>query len=58
LEIFRLKEIEGINIMGDPEVSVIALESKHFDIYRLLEAMKTRGWVLNALQFPPRSVRS
>lgn len=40
--------------MGNPEVSIIALESEHFDIYRLLEAMKDKGWIMNAMQFPPR----
>lgn len=42
--------------MGNPEVSIIALKSEEFDIYRLLEAMKSKGWVMNALQFPSRYV--
>lgn len=38
--------------MGSPQVSVIALASKHFDIYRLQEALTKKGWSMNALQFP------
>jgi len=32
---------------------VIALGSEHFDIYRLQDALKHKGWSLNTLQFPP-----
>ncbi|XP_021946459.1 sphingosine-1-phosphate lyase [Folsomia candida] len=49
---YQLKQIQGIDVMGNPEVSIIALKSEEFDIYRLLEAMKSKGWVMNALQFP------
>jgi len=38
--------------MGNPEVSVVAISSKEFDIYRMQEGLNKRGWSLNALQFP------
>jgi len=47
-----LKKIPGIQIVGTPDVSVIAFDSKDFNIYGLSDGMKERGWALNALQFP------
>merc|ERR1719379_3205447 len=34
------------------KVSVLAFDSDDFNIYGLSDAMKSRGWALNALQFP------
>merc|ERR1719244_2275242 len=47
-----LQKIPGIQIVGVPDVSVIAFDSKDFNIYGLSDGMKKRGWALNALQFP------
>merc|ERR1712228_1106229 len=47
-----LQKIPGIQIVGVPDVSVIAFDSKDFNIYGLSDGMKKRGWSLNALQFP------
>lgn len=47
-----LRTINGIEIVGIPEVSVIAVISKEFNIYGLSDGLKKRGWNLNALQFP------
>ncbi|CAL8106418.1 unnamed protein product [Orchesella dallaii] len=49
----ELRKIDGISVMGRPQVSVIALTSKVFDIYRLQGGLGKKGWSLNALQFPP-----
>lgn len=38
--------------MCEPEVSVVAFTSTHFNILRLLDDMAVRGWHLNALQNP------
>lgn len=54
LLIFRLENIKGIFILGDPQVSVIALGSHDFDIYRLSNMMSAKGWNFNYLQFPKR----
>ncbi|XP_067828508.1 sphingosine-1-phosphate lyase 1 isoform X2 [Heptranchias perlo] len=48
----QLKKIKEIFIFGKPEVSVVAIGSETFDIFRLSNAMTSRGWNLNTLQFP------
>lgn len=48
----ELSHVEGLKILGNPQVSVIALASDRFDIYALNGRLKDRGWNLNALQFP------
>ncbi|XP_075390141.1 sphingosine-1-phosphate lyase 1-like [Tenrec ecaudatus] len=49
----ELKNIKGIFVIGDPQLSVIALGSNDFDIYHLYNLMSAKGWHLNPLQFPP-----
>jgi sphinganine-1-phosphate aldolase len=48
----RLREIEGISVMGEPDACVVAVESNEFNIYRVSDAMAAKGWSLNPLQFP------
>ncbi|XP_063814863.1 sphingosine-1-phosphate lyase 1 [Pseudophryne corroboree] len=48
----ELQKIKEIFIFGNPEVSVIALGSDVFDIYRLSNSLTAKGWNLNTLQFP------
>lgn len=50
--LFRLQKIDGIVILGKPEVSVIALESHVFDIYQLSSMLAARDWNLTILQYP------
>jgi len=47
-----VRKVPGLKIIGIPEVSVLAFDSDDFNIYGLSDAMKSRGWALNALQFP------
>ena len=47
-----VREIEGIHIIGVPEVCVISIGSDNFNIYGLSDGLRKRGWNLNALQFP------
>ncbi|KAM4030547.1 sphingosine-1-phosphate lyase 1 [Anomaloglossus baeobatrachus] len=49
----ELQKMKEIFIFGNPEVSVIAIGSKVFDIYRLSNSLTAKGWNLNTLQFPP-----
>ncbi|XP_037660223.1 sphingosine-1-phosphate lyase 1 [Choloepus didactylus] len=49
----ELENIKGIYVFGNPQLSVIALGSREFDIYRLFNLMTAKGWHLNQLQFPP-----
>lgn len=48
----ELSVVEGLKVLGDPQVSVIAFASDKFDIYALNGRLKDLGWNLNALQFP------
>lgn len=48
----ELEKIKNIFIFGDPQLSVIALGSHDFDIYRLSNMMSAKGWNFNYLQFP------
>ncbi|XP_067672506.1 sphingosine-1-phosphate lyase 1-like [Haliotis asinina] len=49
----KLHTINGIKVIGKPDVSVIAIGSDDFNIYRLSDALASKGWTLNPLQFPP-----
>uniref|UniRef100_A0AAY4E3D2 sphinganine-1-phosphate aldolase n=1 Tax=Denticeps clupeoides TaxID=299321 RepID=A0AAY4E3D2_9TELE len=46
------RTIEGVYVLGKPEVSVVAIASDVFDIFRLSNALTSKGWNLNTLQFP------
>lgn len=48
----RLRKIDGIFVFGRPQVSVVAIGSKVFDVFRLSNALTAIGWRLNTLQFP------
>lgn len=54
--ICSLRSIQGLFVYGNPKVSVVAVGSLDFDIFRLYSAMAKRNWSLNALQFPSRFV--
>ena len=48
-----VREIPDVFVYGNPEVSVVALGSKKFNILMLGAEMTKRGWNLSSLQFPP-----
>ncbi|XP_054159200.1 sphingosine-1-phosphate lyase-like [Oppia nitens] len=48
----ELSKIDGIYIIGDPLMSVIAIKSDRFNIFRLSDKLSEMGWSLNPLQFP------
>uniref|UniRef100_A0A3P9AGG3 sphinganine-1-phosphate aldolase n=1 Tax=Esox lucius TaxID=8010 RepID=A0A3P9AGG3_ESOLU len=48
----KTEYINGVFVFGDPEVSVVAIGSNVFDIFRLSNALTSKGWNLNTLQFP------
>lgn len=48
----EVRKIEGVFVFGDPEVSVVAIGSDVFDIFRLSNALTSKGWNLNTLQYP------
>lgn len=43
-------------MLGKPEMTVVAFGSNEVDIYKVNDVMTSRGWSLNALQRPARSV--
>ncbi|XP_075932909.1 sphingosine-1-phosphate lyase 1 [Anarhichas minor] len=45
-------KINGVFVFGEPKVSVVAIGSDVFDIFRLSNALTTKGWNLNTLQYP------
>ena len=47
-----LRNIPGLYVMGKPELSVVAVGSRDFNIYRLSSEMKKKGWYLCDLQKP------
>lgn len=49
----ELTKIKGLKVLGDPLMSVIAVTSTRFDVYRLSGLLTEKGWSLNVLQFPP-----
>jgi sphinganine-1-phosphate aldolase len=48
----EIATVPSLKIVGRPDVSVVAFASEKFNIYSLSDALKERGWALNALQFP------
>ncbi|KAM4636004.1 sphingosine-1-phosphate lyase 1 [Discoglossus pictus] len=48
----ELRKIKHIFVFGKPQVSVVAIGSDSFDIFRLSNSLTAKGWNLNTLQFP------
>jgi len=47
-----IQGIPGLRVLGQPKAMVVAWTSDNFDIYRLADALKKKGWSLNALHKP------
>ena len=45
--------IDGVYILGNPEMSVLALASEKHDIYEIGDEMTLQGWYMDRQQFPP-----
>jgi glutamate/tyrosine decarboxylase-like PLP-dependent enzyme len=48
-----VEQIEGIEVLGRPAMSVMALGSRSHDIYRVGDQLTARGWHLDRQQHPP-----
>ncbi|XP_040033711.2 sphingosine-1-phosphate lyase 1 isoform X2 [Gasterosteus aculeatus] len=48
----EINKIKGVFVFGEPKVSVVAIGSNDFDIFRLSNALTSKGWNLNTLQYP------
>ncbi|VDK81627.1 unnamed protein product [Litomosoides sigmodontis] len=45
-------DINGLRLLGSPDVSVVAFTSDVFNIYALVDGMSALGWNLNSIQSP------
>lgn len=45
-------KIEGIHILGDPAMSLMAIGSHSLDVYELGDEMSARGWHMDRQHFP------
>ncbi len=50
--ISSIKEIPQLYLMGDSYSTVIAFASKTLDVFKVSDAMSSKGWHLNSLQRP------
>jgi glutamate/tyrosine decarboxylase-like PLP-dependent enzyme len=48
----RIRKIEGLKVMGEPQVCIVAFSSEEFSIYSMADRMKEKGWLLACLQYP------
>jgi glutamate/tyrosine decarboxylase-like PLP-dependent enzyme len=47
-----IENMEGLHIVGDPAMSLLAFTSSHGNIYNIGDALASKGWYLDRLQFP------
>jgi len=45
--------IDGVHILGDPAMSVLAIGSDKLNVYEIADELAARGWHLDRQQFPP-----
>ncbi|MBU0705570.1 MAG: aspartate aminotransferase family protein [Chloroflexi bacterium] len=45
--------IEGVKILGDPAMSILAIGSDTLNVYEIADELAMRGWHLDRQQFPP-----
>ncbi len=45
--------ISGVEILGDPDASILALASKEHDIYEIADELEIRGWHMDRQHRPP-----
>lgn len=48
-----IDRIEGVHVLGNPDMSVLAIASDRYDIYDIGDELTLRGWHLDRQQFPP-----
>ena len=48
-----INAIDGIKVLGQPAMSVMAIASDKLDVYEIGDEMTLRGWHLDRQQFPP-----
>lgn len=48
-----INALDGLRVLGQPEMSVMAIASDKDNVYEIGDEMSTRGWHLDRQQFPP-----
>lgn len=48
-----ITKIDGVHILSNPEMSVLALASDQYNIYDIGDEMTLKGWYMDRQQFPP-----
>ncbi len=48
-----INAIPGLQVLGDPDMCVMAIGSAGLDVYEVADELQTRGWYLDRQQFPP-----
>ena len=48
----RIEAIDGLKIIGDPHLSIVAYGSEDFDVFRVAEIMQAKGWLPGLVQKP------
>lgn len=48
-----IERIDGVQVLGKPDMSVMAIASDRFDIYDIGDELTLCGWHLDRQQFPP-----
>lgn len=48
-----INAVDGLHVLGDPPMSLLAIGSKTLNIYEVGDEMGQRGWHLDRQQFPP-----
>jgi len=47
-----IKDVPEVQLMGDSTSPILAFQSSKVNMYMVSDAMKTRNWILDVLQFP------
>jgi sphinganine-1-phosphate aldolase len=48
-----INAVEGVNVLGDPAMSILAIGSDTLNVYEIGDELTLRGWHLDRQQFPP-----
>ncbi len=47
-----IREIPGIEVISDPDMSLLAIESEDYDIFHIADLLEEKGWHLDRQQLP------
>jgi glutamate/tyrosine decarboxylase-like PLP-dependent enzyme len=47
-----VNQIDGLKIVGNPDMSLVAITSDELDVFDIGDEMGKKGWLLDRLQFP------